>query len=83
MEKDKEEAALELELQQEMELLAPYLNPTPSSVEEVIRLMEACPVCGNRMHFTHFADFARLLTHESVRCDDCGYRAKREFVRLL
>ena len=83
MDKDRDEVGQELELQQEMDLLTPYLNPTPSSVEEIVRIMEACPVCGNQMHFTHFADFARLLTHESVRCDDCGYRAKRELVRLL
>jgi hypothetical protein len=80
---ERDDAALELDLQQEMEVLTPYQNPTPNSHEEVIRMMEACPVCGNRMHFTHFADFTRLLTHETVRCEDCGYRAKREFVRLL
>ncbi len=82
MDREADDATLDLDLHQEMDVLAPYLNPT-ASAEEVVRIMEGCPVCGTQLHFTHFADFARWLTHESVRCDDCGYRAKREIVRLL
>lgn len=65
----------------QIENFVPYQNPT-ASVDEAIRLIEACPVCGVRLHFTNFTDFARLVSHEVVRCDDCGYRAKKDMTQL-
>jgi predicted RNA-binding Zn-ribbon protein involved in translation (DUF1610 family) len=65
----------------EEENYIPYQNPTISA-NDAVRLHEGCPVCGNKMHFTNFTDFARLVSHEVVRCDDCGYRAKRDMTHL-
>lgn len=64
-----------------VENFVPYQNPTVSA-EEAIRLLESCPVCGTRMHFTNFTDFARMVSHEVCRCDDCGYRAKKDMTQL-
>ncbi|MCO5143711.1 MAG: hypothetical protein M9962_11535 [Oligoflexia bacterium] len=66
---------------EEPENYVPYQNPT-ASVEEAIRLLEGCPVCGCRMHATIFSDFARMVSHEVVRCDECGYRAKKDMSHL-
>jgi C4-type Zn-finger protein len=49
---------------------------------EVMRLLETCPVCANRLHFTHFSDFSRLVAFEVVRCDECGYKVKKQMTRL-
>ena len=65
----------------QVENFVPYQNPTVSA-EEAIRLLESCPVCGTRMHFTNFTDFARMVSHEVCRCDDCGYRAKKDMTQL-
>lgn len=81
MDKDNDDLAMEAEMNQELEQLVPYQNPT-ASIDEALRLMEACPVCGNHLHATSFADFGRMLTHEVVRCDDCGYKARKEMSRL-
>lgn len=67
--------------QEQQENFIPYQSPT-ASVEEAIRLIEGCPVCGCRLHFTNFSDFARMVSHEVVRCDECGYRAKRDMTQL-
>ncbi len=67
--------------EREVENFVPYQNPT-GSVEEVIRLAEACPVCGCKLMFTNFTDFARMISHEVVRCDECGYRAKKDMAQL-
>ena len=69
------------EVEQEMETFIPYQNPT-ASVDEAIRLIEGCPICGCKLHFPHFTDFARLVSHEVVRCDECGYRAKKDMSTL-
>jgi C4-type Zn-finger protein len=69
------------ELEQEVENFIPYQNPT-ASVDEAIRLIEGCPICGCKLHFTHFTDFARMASHEVVRCDECGYRAKKDMSTL-
>lgn len=65
----------------EAEAFVPYQNPT-ASVDEALRLLEGCPVCGCRLHFTNFSDFARMVSHEVVRCDECGYRAKKDITQL-
>jgi hypothetical protein len=80
MEKKLEET-LDEENETTLESFVPYQNPT-ASVDEAIRLIEACPVCGVRLHFTNFTDFARLVSHEVVRCDECGYRAKKDMTQL-
>ena len=72
---------LEDENETTVENFVPYQNPT-ASVDEAIRLIEACPVCGVRLHFTNFTDFARLVSHEVVRRDECGYRAKKDMTQL-
>lgn len=77
MEKDLEN----FEEETETENFVPYQNPT-ASVEEAIRLIEACPVCGCRLHSTNFTDFARMVGHEVVRCDECGYRARKDMSQL-
>ena len=59
----------------------PYVSPT-GSVSEVIRGIEHCPICASHLHFTNFTDFARLVSHEVVRCDECGYRAKKDMANL-
>lgn len=78
---DKEAEDFDTDPQQEIDL-SPYQNPT-ASIIEAIRLMESCPVCGSRVHFTSFADFSRMTTHEVSRCEDCGYRAKKAMTRLM
>lgn len=80
MEKKAESFDEELETH-EVENFVPYQNPT-ASVAEAIRLIEGCPVCGCKLHFTNFTDFARMVSHEVVRCDDCGYRAKKDMTDL-
>ena len=80
MEKKLDEV-LEDEMEQEVENFVPYQNPTVS-VDEAIRLIEGCPVCGTKMHFTNFTDFARMVSHEVCRCDECGYRAKKDMTQL-
>jgi C4-type Zn-finger protein len=75
------EENLEDEVEQEMENFVPYQNPT-ASADEAIRMIEGCPVCGCKLHFTNFTDFARLVSHEVVRCDECGYRAKKDMSSL-
>lgn len=80
MEKKMDEI-FEEETETTVENFVPYQNPTVSA-DEAIRLLEACPVCGVRLHFTNFTDFARMVSHEVVRCDDCGYRAKKEMTQL-
>jgi C4-type Zn-finger protein len=67
--------------EQESQNFLPYQNPTVSA-EEAIRLLEACPVCGCKLHFTNFTDFARMVGHEVVRCEECGYRAKKDMSQL-
>lgn len=79
MDKDLEE--LEFDPEKELEQLAPYENPT-ASPQEVMRLMETCPVCASRLHFSHFSDFTRLLAHEVARCEECGYKVKKHINRL-
>ena len=66
---------------QEVENFTPYQNPT-ASVDEALRLIQACPVCACKLHFTNFTDFARMVSHEVVRCEECGYRAKRDMTQL-
>ena len=79
---DKEfDDALDLDLDEELKNLTPYPNPT-APAQEVIRLLETCPICGSGLHSTHFADFSLLTSHEVVRCDDCGYKAQRDMSRL-
>lgn len=80
MEKKMEEI-LDEEQETEVENFVPYQNPSVSA-DEAIRMIEGCPVCGCRMHFTNFTDFARMVSHEVVRCDDCGYRAKKDMMQL-
>ena len=79
MDKEREEA-IEVE-QSEIENFVPYQNPT-LSVEDAVRLFESCPVCSCRVRFTNFSDFARLVSHEVVRCEECGYRAKKDMSNL-
>ena len=67
--------------EKEAENFVPYQNPT-ATIPEALRLLEACPVCGSQLHFTNFSDFARLVSHEVVRCEDCGYRAKKDMSQL-
>lgn len=69
------------ELDKEMENFVPYVSPT-GGVAEVIKGLESCPVCGCNLHFTNFTDFARMVSHEVVRCDECGYRAKKDMSNL-
>lgn len=80
MDKDFDELLTENEAL-ENENYTPYQNPT-APVDEAIRLMEGCPVCGAKLHFTNFTDFARMVSHEVVRCDECGYRSKRDMKDL-
>ena len=80
MDKDFDEVIDDSE-QPETENFVPYQNPT-GSVDEVIRLLEACPICGCKLHFTNFTDFARMVSHEVVRCDECGYRAKKDMTQM-
>jgi C4-type Zn-finger protein len=65
----------------EVENFVPYQNPT-ANADEALRLIEGCPICGCKLHFTNFTDFARMVSHEVVRCDDCGYRAKKDMMQL-
>lgn len=65
----------------EAETFIPYQSPT-GSVEDVIRMLESCPLCGAKMHFTNFSDFARMVSHEVCRCEECGYRAKKDMSQL-
>jgi hypothetical protein len=65
----------------EAESFVPYLTPTVSP-EQAIRMMEGCPVCGCKLHFTNFSDFTRMVSHEVVRCDECGYRAKKDLTNI-
>lgn len=74
------EEGMDAEQGQELEFI-PYQNPT-ASVQEAIRLLESCPVCGCKIHFVNFADFARMTSHEVVRCDECGYKARKDMVNL-
>jgi len=67
--------------QLEAEGFVPYQNPTVSA-EEALRLMSGCPVCGCKLHFTNFSDFTRMVSHEVVRCDECGYRAKKDLTNI-
>jgi len=76
MEKKLEET-FEEESEAEVENFVPYQNPTATK-DEAIRLLEGCPICGCKLHFTNFSDFARMVSHEVVRCEECGYRAKKE-----
>ncbi len=69
------------DLEKESENFVAYVSPT-ASVDEVIRGLQGCPVCGCNLHFTNFTDFARLVSHEVVRCDECGYRAKKDMSNL-
>lgn len=78
---DKELDEFDLDAERELEALVPYENPS-ASPQEVMRLLETCPVCANRLHFTHFSDFSRLVAHEVVRCDECGYKVKKQMNRL-
>jgi C4-type Zn-finger protein len=75
------EEVFEEEMEHEVENFVPYQNPT-ASVDEAIRMIEACPVCGYKMHFTNFTDFARMVSHEVCRCEECGYRAKKDMTQL-
>ena len=72
---------LEEEVEAGEENFVPYQNPT-ASVEEAVRLLEGCPVCGCKLHFTNFSDFTRMVSHEVVRCDECGYRAKKDLTNI-
>lgn len=65
----------------EVETFVPYQNPT-ASADEAVRMLEGCPVCGCKLHFTNFSDFTRMVSHEVVRCDECGYRAKKDITQL-
>lgn len=76
MEKKLEES-FEDETETEVENFVPYQNPTATK-DEAIRLLEGCPICGCKLHFTNFSDFARMVSHEVVRCEECGYRAKKD-----
>ena len=78
---DKELDEVEFDTEKELEQLSPYENPT-GSPQEVMRCLETCPVCAARLHFTHFADFTRMVAHEVVRCDECGYKFKKNLARL-
>lgn len=78
---DKELEDLEFDAEKELEQLVPYENPSASPLE-VMRALETCPVCASRLHFTHFSDFTRLVAHEVVRCDECGYKVKKNVNRL-
>lgn len=72
----------EFDLQSELENLQPYISPTATK-EEVIRKLETCPVCGNQLHFTYFADFAHMATNEVARCNECNYRTKKGLQALV
>jgi C4-type Zn-finger protein len=45
-------------------------------------MMEACPICGSKMQLTHFADFSDLTSTEIGRCDECGFKGKKQLSRL-
>lgn len=78
---DKELDEFDVEIKTELEPVSTYQNPT-ATIFEVIRMMEACPICGSKMHLTHFADFSELTSTEVGRCDECGYKGKRQLSRL-
>ena len=59
-----------------------YIDHTASK-EEVIRQLEICPICGNQLQFSYFADFINLVTNEVVRCYECSYRARTGLKNLL
>lgn len=81
MEKKLDELTDEEIAEGEVENFVPYQNPTVTP-DEALRMIEGCPICGNRMHFTNFTDFARMVSHEVCRCDECGYRAKKDMMQL-
>ena len=72
---------IEEEAEVEQENFVPYLSPT-ASADEVLRQLEACPICCCKLHFTNFTDFARMVSHEVVRCGECGYQAKKDMTQL-
>ncbi len=41
-----------------------------------------CNLCGATLHFTHVTDFSRNLAHETARCPECGFKARRVVHRL-
>ena len=80
--RDFDEYTDDTDMQSEMEALQPYISPTAPK-EDIIRQLETCPICGNQLQFTYFADFINLSTHEVVRCNDCNYRARKGLQSLL
>ncbi len=80
---DKElDDTLDLDTQSEIESTPSlYQNPTLPA-DEALKLLESCPVCNCRVRFTNFSDFARLISHEVIRCEECGYRAKKDMNHL-
>lgn len=78
---DKEFDEFDTDVQTELEAYTPYQNPT-ATVFEAIKLMEACPICGSKLHLTHFADYHQMTSFEASRCDECGYKSKKNMSRL-
>ncbi|MFW5887896.1 MAG: hypothetical protein ACOCUH_03755 [Bacteriovoracia bacterium] len=51
-------------------------------VEEVMRQMDECKVCGSRLVFNHLPDYKNLLIQESARCLECGHD-NRKIIHIL
>ena len=58
------------------------LNPFFGSARQVIHRYTHCVVCGSNLHFTQVTDFSRNLTSETVRCPECGLKARKVLHRL-
>ena len=43
------------------------------SIDEVVKQIEDCPKCGQKLVMTHLSDHENSYVHEEVKCDKCGY----------
>lgn len=82
----KRESAVEETMDQspstESEAVARALNPFFGSARQVVHRYTHCVVCGSNLHFSQVTDFSRNLTSETVRCPECGLKARKVLHRL-
>jgi hypothetical protein len=62
--------------------VARALNPFFGTARQVVHRYTHCVVCGSNLHFTQVTDFSRNLTSETVRCPECGLKARKVLHRL-
>ncbi len=51
-------------------------------VDEVMKRLLLCTLCGGHLHFNHLLDFQNNLVQETARCPDCGVRIRQRIHKL-